>query len=226
MAAGLPNRKVLFVPGLSGPYDQHYASTYECLVEAAESRGYSAEIVCFRGQRDRNGDSTGALCLTSAREDLDVLLREAVNEDFTALRIVAFSFGCTVALSAMADPICNTVSEAVLVGPVPFWYSWQVFIGGDGRSGLGSSSRIVEDREYFRDLKPVEPLLKKVVQPVILVAGSEDVYCTPSYLQYLDGFCRDKGKNNVKVQSIRACRHTPAPSSGGWDEFVELALGG
>lgn len=219
-------RAVLFVPGLSSPYDERYAPTYTALLEEAKERGYGySKIVHMPGQLDSAGNRVGVLSLSTARKRLDQEIRAISDDGSTTLRIVAFSFGCTVALASLNGDDGIRVRESILIGPIPFWFSWQVFKRGAGRERLGKSTEMVDDQIFFDELVPVESLLAGARSSLVIGAGTNDQYCAPSYLGYLERLSKEMMLRGVRVASIPGCSHTPEPNKEGWSDFVEIALG-
>lgn len=215
---------LLLVPGLSSPYDKRYTSLYSELAGEALRRGYDpCRVVCLPGQRDGEGRQVGILSLGVAKNVLEGEL-EVVEKIGGKGRIVAFSFGCSVALSIHSGGERKNI-KTVLIGPIPLWQSWRAFRAGIGREHLGASTDIAPDKVFLDDLVPVEHLLCETQSAVIVAAGSEDEYCAPSYLAYLRSLASEQGLLNVNVVSIPGCRHTPNPSQSGWRNFIELALG-
>lgn len=220
-------RHVLFVPGLSSPYGARYADTYNALEKEANLLGYNQVVtVCLPGQSDDADSQQGELSLTTAREKLmEEMLRTTLPET-TDLRIVAFSFGCTVALSALCNRKWKFMRiRTVLCGPIPLWLSWQIFREGIGRDQMAANTRMVEDRLFFDDLVPVEHLLSQVDSPIGIVAGEDDPFCTPAYIEYLRQFAVERNPLISTPIVIKGLRHTPEPNRPGWTDFVNMALG-
>lgn len=219
-------RAVLFVPGLSSPYDERYAPTYTALLEEAKKQDYGHyKIVLMPGQLGSAGNQAGTLSLSTAREKLEQEVRAISGDDFPALRIVAFSFGCTVALSLLGSDDGTRVRESILIGPIPLWVSWQAFRQGIGRKYLGESTHMMDDKAFFDDLVPVESLFAEAHSSLVIAAGTNDEYCAPSYLGYLERFSNEKKLPGARFVPIPGCGHTPKPDKPGWSEFVEIALG-
>lgn len=178
------------------------------------------------GQLGSAGNQAGTLSLQTARERLDQEIRDITNDSSTTLRIVAFSFGCTAALSSLNGDAGPGVHESILIGPIPFWFSWQVFRRGAGREQLGKSTNMADDQVFFDELVPVESLLARVRSSLVIAAGKNDQYCAPSYLGYLERFSKEKKLPGVRfAPPIPGCGHTPKPNMPGWRDFVEIALG-
>lgn len=215
----------LFVPGLSSPMATSYKPTYKSLAVAVSdnAQGHS-KIVLLPGQRDEAGEQSGVLSLQTATETLAHRLRTAMSQGNPVV-VVGFSFGCTVALAAAQGFDGLSGLKLVLCAPVPFWQSWQAFHQGKGRESLGKDTAIVADRDFFSGLQPVEHLLPGVACPVEVCAGSDDPYCSPSYLEYLKKFAAEKNLRNVTCTAIEGMAHTPKPADIGWSAFVKLVVG-
>lgn len=217
-------KQILFVPGLSSPYNPHYLPLYESLMSEAVTYGYErSEIILFPGQRAADGTQVGLLTMSAAVERLEQTITNLVKDEDLTLRILAFSFGCTVALSAAAKSIGCRINDMVLWGPVPFWQSWKAFRRGIGRTRLGSSTEIAPDHLFFETLEPVEYLLPLSKSKVRLARGTDDEYCTDSYLSCL-GDLSTRNQPCVEFRTIAACAHTPFPSQKGWSAFLETVL--
>lgn len=215
---------VFFVPGLSSPYHEKYTPLYTALVSEAESRGYKPKVLLLPGQISSKGVQEGVLSLSTARVKLEEELKAVISQEGTLVRVVGFSFGCTVALSVIRGAIGLNLSRTVLWGAVPFWQSWQAFRMGNGRSYLGKSTNMAPDDQFFDDLMPVEHLLLEVKSKVTIAAGTDDVYCTASYLNYLKTLSAERGLANVDTIAVPDCTHTPHPSEKGWQKFIETVL--
>jgi hypothetical protein len=181
-------------------------------------------IVCLPGQLDEAGNQRGELSLTAGRNQLKEALARVTSPKTTDVRIVAFSFGCTVALSAVIGQEWGMKRlKVVLCGPIPLWLSWQIFQEGIGRSQMGTSTRMTDDQCFFDDLVPVEHLLPQVDCAIDIVAGADDQYCTQAYMEYLRRYSLEQGLT-VGTALINGFRHTPEPGKPGWAEFTNMAL--
>lgn len=218
---------LLIVPGLSSPFAEAYRPCYALLKREAAIRGIQyCEVLLLPGQMDGSGAIAGRLSLRSAATTLNTRLRE-LEKTGRKYRLLGFSFGATVSLAAAVESRnLDGLEKVVLYGPIPFWLSWQNFVTQLDRSNLAKDTMLIPDLDYFRELVPVEHLLGLVRHPVLVAAGSDDTYCPPHYLDYLEQVAHAANQTEIAFARVERCAHNVKEGLDcNWQQYIATVLG-
>jgi hypothetical protein len=96
-------------------------------------------------------------------------------------------------------------AKIILWGPVPFWVQWNMFknnLTTNRESARKRGLKIGED--YFGSIEPVEFHIRSVTIPTVVATGTEDIYCTPSFLKYLGELSRGNPFVRIKEPVVGA----------------------
>lgn len=190
---------VLF-PGLGNPDSCLYADVFAVIEREALGRGFNKVFRHVRWPGHATESDYAASppvnlpgAVAAARKAISVLPREPFV-------ILGRSFGCQVALalaasgSTLAGPV-----RMILWGPPPYWLYWENFvrrIDSMRTSARGKGANI--DESLHATLVPFESLLIATNLPVSVTTGTGDIFCTPSYLEYLRSISLSNEKVCVK----------------------------
>lgn len=232
MSAVLPTgRSLIIVPGLTGPFSASHHAAYKLLVDRALERNYGEAIpVVLPGQADASGARSGCLSFTAAVAKVrQVVIEEAGLRNH--VRICGISFGCGVALAAVADLEAPTLPQRIsmrLCGPIPQWQSWNAFWKGPKPEQLGRETVFPDYREFFTNLQPSEILPRECRVPTKVCQGTLDEYSPPAWLDYLKALCSAAQSEtciDVMLPPLAGCHHTVVPAkSPGFAGYLDFML--
>ena len=216
---------LLILPGGGSKDAENYRSVYTLLEDAAKERGYKEiQVAHYPGQVDDKRKIIGEGTLTGSVKATSVLVKQFADKG--PFRIIARSFGCTVALMAVKEAGLTNVKEIVLWGPFPFWGIWERF-KKDFKTYCKKHSEkmgVNISENYFDSEEPIEYHLLKYTcdTPIIISSGAGDkTECPPSFFNYLKEICI--GKDNIRfVGPVYKAKHTMRPGDPGMEGYLNM----
>jgi hypothetical protein len=215
--------KIFIVPGLSSPHGEKYWPVYELLMQEAESRlpGCSAEVLHFAGHVDGAGQIEGELEIPPAAEELRQAVTGCGDDD---VRLICRSTGCNIASQLLIDGGQDLIRKAVFWGPPPYWLYYHMFVRHLEKflqKGRDSGSHI--SRHMAPSAPAFESLLQEIDTEVLVCAGTEDEYCPPTYMQYLEWVLEKSA--NISFAAVPECGHGVDRDSPNVDLYLDTVLG-
>lgn len=156
-------RKLLVLPGSGSPLSKRYEPVFSLIVDGGKSRGWDVEVLTYLGAGQGDDPGSGL----TQQGALDAVKAQLLSAPVGS-RLLARSFGCTVALSALRelDGLAARFETVALWGPGSWSTYWHWFVRP---SCLGiedfnyvarrDESGVVLSSEFVATMEPVEWLI-------------------------------------------------------------------
>jgi len=214
---------VLILPGLSSPNCSEYRAVYRPLLAEADRRfpdGHSVAL-SLPGQLTQEATIDGEFLIPRAVEYVKSYLNGYPRDEWA---LIARSSGCSVAARLLADWQQAPVKKAVFWGPPPFWLFWHMFVRHAEENFVKAEMTGVEiTPSIAASAVPFESLVPEIRCPLLVCTGSEDEFCPPSYLSYLETVWAKK--DTLSFAIVEQCPHTVSEAHPSLSNYIDTIFG-
>lgn len=197
-------KKLLILPGIGSPENELYSQVYKLITEGAHSYGYTDVKIClYPGQRKTGIDElTLPGAVNAAMVEVDNFQRNGGK-----FAILARSFGNIVAGKLLQEDPSLNIDRVICYGPSPYPVMWDFFVKNREHSiavAKEKGTRVAVN--FFEGLVPVESLIPSMSCKVVVVAGSDDPYIPPEFIDYLKSLVGPQ-IDNFDFRVVQGCPH-------------------
>ncbi len=180
-------KNLLLFSGSTDPTLGEYPKRYNLIISEAKKRGYNhVQLLNWTGQKSSN--NKGAFSMQNALIDAIPII-EKYNELKNDFNIIAFSWGCGIALRSLQIlKQCDKLSRIILWGIIPYWEEYEAIVINKNKSILDAynSAGCFVDDNYFKYQIPIEYLLRTYNMKIPLKIGIGLMDKNVAFLEYID----------------------------------------
>ncbi len=180
-------KNLLLFSGSTDPTMGEYPKRYDLIISEAKERGYNyVQLLNWTGQKSSN--TKGAFSMQNALIDAIPIIEE-YNELKHSFDIIAFSWGCGIALRSLQFLAqLKYLNKIILWGITPYWKEHEVMEINKHRSMIDAYNYCgcIVDDDYFKHQVPVEYLLRNYNRKIQLKIGAGCKDGDNNFLKYVE----------------------------------------
>jgi hypothetical protein len=186
-------KNLLLFSGSTDPTIGEYSKRYDLIITEAKKRGYNdPKLLKWTGQKSSN--MKGAFSMKNALIDAIPVIEE-YNELKNSFDIIAFSWGCGIALRSLQFLVeLKYLKKIILWGITPYWREYEVMELNKYSSLIDAYNYCgcIVDDDYFKHQIPVECLLRNYNRKIQLKIGAGCKDSDNNFLKYVEGIVENQ----------------------------------